>query len=72
MNNFSLVGLFAVTAMALSDTLEKRTPCFLMGFSASYFLGSIYGVLQGAWPFGIVEVVWSGIAAGAGGPPKLR
>jgi hypothetical protein len=25
-------------------------------------LGSIYGFLQGAWPFGVVEVVWAAIA----------
>jgi hypothetical protein len=25
-------------------------------------LGSAYGFLQGAWPFGIVELVWAAIA----------
>jgi hypothetical protein len=25
-------------------------------------LGSLYGFLQGAWPFGLVEAVWSIVA----------
>jgi hypothetical protein len=25
-------------------------------------LGSIYGFLQGAWPFGLVEAIWSLVA----------
>jgi len=25
-------------------------------------LGFIYGFLQAAWPFGVVEVVWMGVA----------
>jgi hypothetical protein len=25
-------------------------------------LGSIYGFLQGAWPFGLVEAVWAVVA----------
>ena len=25
-------------------------------------LGSIYGFLQGAWPFGVVEAVWTLVA----------
>jgi hypothetical protein len=25
-------------------------------------LGSLYGFLQGAWPFGLVEAVWSLVA----------
>lgn len=25
-------------------------------------LSSVYGFLSGAWPFGVVELVWSGVA----------
>jgi hypothetical protein len=63
MNGLTLFGLFAVTAMVLCYALERRSPWFILGFSVSCVLGSIYGFLQGAWPFGLVEVVWSGIAA---------
>lgn len=26
-------------------------------------LGSVYGFLQGAWPFGIVDAIWATVAA---------
>jgi phosphatidylglycerophosphate synthase len=63
MNSLTLFGLFAVTAMVVCYALEKRSPWFILGFAASCVLGSIYGFLQGAWPFGLVEAVWSVIAA---------
>jgi len=55
-------GLFAVTAMMLCYALEKRSRWFVLGFALACVLGSIYGFLQGAWPFGLVEGVWSLIA----------
>ena len=42
--------------------LERRSHWFVLGFAASCALGSVYGFLQGAWPFGVVEAVWSVIA----------
>jgi hypothetical protein len=63
MNPLSAFGLFAVTAMVLCYALEDRGPWFILGFAVSCVLGSIYGFLQGAWPFGLVEGVWSIIAA---------
>jgi hypothetical protein len=56
-------GLFAVTAMVVSYALEKRSRWFVLAFAGSCVLGSVYGFLQGAWPFGLVEAVWSVIAA---------
>jgi hypothetical protein len=58
----SAFGLFAVTAMLLFYALEKRSPWFVLAFAASCALGSAYGFLQGAWPFGLVEGVWCGVA----------
>ncbi|MDE2334982.1 MAG: hypothetical protein KGK10_10635 [Rhodospirillales bacterium] len=55
-------GLFAVTAMLVCYALEPRSPRFVLGFAVSCALGSIYGFLQGAWPFGLVEAVWSLVA----------
>ena len=63
MNALSAFGLFAVTAMVLCYALEDRSPWFILGFAVSCVLGSIYGFLQGAWPVGLVEGVWSIIAA---------
>lgn len=55
-------GLFAVSAMLLTYALEARSHWYVLGFAASCALGSIYGFLQGAWPFGLVEGVWSVVA----------
>lgn len=62
MSGLSLFGLFAVTAMVVTYALEARSHWFVFGFALACALGSIYGFLQGAWPFGLVEAVWSGIA----------
>jgi hypothetical protein len=55
-------GLFAVTAMLIFYALEKRSPWFIFAFALACALGSVYGFLQGAWPFGAVEAVWSVVA----------
>jgi hypothetical protein len=57
-------GLFAVTAMVVCYALEHRSPAFILAFAGACLLGSIYGFLQGAWPFGAVELIWSAIAVG--------
>ena len=62
MNALTLFGLFAVTAMLLCYALEERHPSFTLGFAAACALGSGYGFLQGAWPFGLVEGIWSFVA----------
>jgi hypothetical protein len=59
----TLFGLFAVTAMLVCYALEQRSQWFILAFAAACALGSIYGFLQGAWPFGLVEAVWSVVAA---------
>ncbi|MGA2015384.1 MAG: hypothetical protein ABSH26_00400 [Opitutaceae bacterium] len=62
MDRLTLFGLFAVTAMLVFYALERRSPWFILAFAAACALGSAYGFLQGAWPFGIVEAVWSIVA----------
>ena len=62
MNVLTAFGLFAVTAMLVFYALERRSPWFILAFALSCALGSVYGFLQGAWPFGIVEAVWSVVA----------
>jgi hypothetical protein len=62
MDRLSLFGLFAVSAMLLCYTLEDRSPRFVLAFAGACMLGSIYGFLQGAWPFGGVEAIWSLVA----------
>ena len=62
MNGLTVFGLFAVTAMLIFYALEKRSQWFILAFAGSCLMASAYGFLQGAWPFGVVEAIWSVIA----------
>jgi hypothetical protein len=62
MDALTLFGLFAVTAMLLFYALEDRSAWFILAFAGACALGSIYGFLQGAWPFGVVEAIWAAVA----------
>ena len=58
----TLFGVAAVTLMMVMYALERRHHRFILGFAVGCVLSSVYGFLAGAWPFGIVELIWSGIA----------
>ena len=62
MDWLNLFGLFAVTAMLVCYALEDRHRGFILGFAVACALGSAYGFFQGAWPFGLVEGIWSLVA----------
>ena len=62
MDALTAFGLFAVTAMLIFYALEDRSPNFVLAFAAACGLASLYGFLQGAWPFGVVEAIWTGVA----------
>ena len=62
MNPLTIFGLFAVTAMLVFYALEKRSRWYILAFAGSCMLGSAYGFLQGAWPFGLIEAIWSVVA----------
>lgn len=49
MDALTLFGVFAVRS-------------FILAFAAACLLASAYGFLQGAWPFGVVEAIWAGVA----------
>ncbi len=72
MDRLTVFGLFAVTAMLVSYALEERSRWYILAFAGACLMGSLYGFLQGAWPFGLVEAVWAAVAfqrwraAGAG------
>jgi presenilin-like A22 family membrane protease len=48
--------------MMFCYALEQRNAWYTLGFAVACGLGSIYGFLQGAWPFGVVEAVWMLVA----------
>jgi hypothetical protein len=62
MDALTLFGLFAVTAMLVVYALEDRSPWYILAFAGACALGSVYGFLQGAWPFGVIEAIWAGVA----------
>lgn len=62
MTGLNMFGLVAVSVMVVSYALETRHAAFVLAFAISCVLASVYGFLQGAWPFGIVEAIWSVIA----------
>lgn len=72
MNLLTFFGLFAVTAMLVTYALENRSSWFILAFAASCALGSAYGFLQGAWPFGVVEAIWSVVAVRRWHRARLR
>jgi hypothetical protein len=58
----TLYGVLALAFMMTMYALEARGPSFVLAFAFGCCLASVYGFLTGAWPFGIVEVVWAVIA----------
>ena len=56
-------GAIAVTFMMVMYALERRHALFVLAFAVGCLLSSAYGFMSGAWPFGVVEVVWAAVAA---------
>jgi hypothetical protein len=62
MDLLTAFGAIAVSAMLVLYALEARSARFVLAFAGACLASSAYGFLQGAWPFGVVELVWSGVA----------
>lgn len=58
----TIFGVIAVGSMLVFYALESRTAAFVLAFAVACLASSAYGFLQGAWPFGVVEIVWAGVA----------
>jgi hypothetical protein len=58
----TLYGVCAVSFMMGMYALERRGRYFVLAFALGCLLSSAYGFLSGAWPFGVVEAIWSVIA----------
>jgi hypothetical protein len=58
----TVYGVCAVTFMMVMYALEGRGPVFVLAFAFGCVLSSVYGFLSGAWPFGVVELIWAGVA----------
>ena len=55
-------GALAVSAMLIFYALESKAARYVLAFAVACLASSAYGFLQGAWPFGIVEFIWAGVA----------
>lgn len=58
----TIYGVCVISFMMIMYALEHRHRGYILGFACGCVLSSVYGFLSGAWPFGVVELVWSGIA----------
>lgn len=60
--NLTIFGLVAVTFMVTMYSLERRGRIYIALFAVGCLFSGLYGVLAGAWPFGLAEVIWAVIA----------
>ena len=58
----TIYGVLALTFMMTMYALERRSPAFILAFAVGCLASAAYGFLAGAWPFGVVEAIWSVIA----------
>jgi hypothetical protein len=58
----TIYGVCALTFMMSMYALESRGRIFVLAFAAGCALSSSYGFLSGAWPFGVVEAIWTVVA----------
>ena len=58
----TVYGVCALTFMMAMYAVERRGEIFVLAFALGCALSSIYGFLSGAWPFGVIEAIWSVIA----------
>ena len=58
----TIYGVAALTFMMVMYTLERRHHRYVLGFAIGCVLSSGYGFVAGAWPFGVIELIWAGLA----------
>jgi hypothetical protein len=58
----TVYGVCAVTFMMAMYALEARGRAFILAFALGCLLSGAYGFMSGAWPFGVVELIWAGVA----------
>ncbi|MEI6440213.1 MAG: hypothetical protein WCO83_08410 [Alphaproteobacteria bacterium] len=51
--------------------MEARSNWWTLGFMAANLASALYGFLQGAWPFGLIELFWAGAAFARWRTPKF-
>ena len=67
----TIYGVCAVSFMMVMYAMESRGRRYVLGFALGCVLSSAYEFLSGAWPFGVVELIWSGVALRRYREPEL-
>lgn len=62
MDALTLFGFAAVLFMLVCYMLEDRAPFWTLLFAFGCVASGVYGFLQGAWPFAMVEIIWTVVA----------
>jgi len=60
MNVITAFGVVAVTLMMVTYALERGHRAFTLVFAFACLLSSVYGLLAGAWPFGVLRSFGAG------------
>ncbi len=55
-------GSLAVAVMLLMYALEARSPRYVLGFAFASAAAAAYGFATEAWPFAVIETIWSLVA----------
>jgi hypothetical protein len=58
----TVLGVVALTFMMSMYALERRGRRYVAAFALGCALSSAYGFAAGAWPFGVVEAIWTLVA----------
>jgi hypothetical protein len=58
----TVFGVVVLSFMMAMYAFERRGRRFVLLFAVGCLLSSAYGFASGAWPFGIVELLWAGVA----------
>ncbi|HYK78812.1 MAG TPA: hypothetical protein VEU95_04250 [Micropepsaceae bacterium] len=61
-DGLTLFGVASLSIMLLCYALERKSPWFTFGMATACVAAGIYGFLQGAWPFAVIEAIWAAIA----------
>jgi len=58
----TIYGVIALSFMMVMYALERRGRAFVVAFALGCALSASYGFLSKAWPFGVVESIWTLLA----------
>ncbi|MCT0226397.1 hypothetical protein [Synechococcus sp. CS-1328] len=62
MDPLTIFGVAAVTVMLIAYIQEERAAAWILVFAVGCLASGIYGLLAGAWPFMVAELLWTVVA----------